>query len=249
MRMENKVAVITGGGSGIGLAAAHDFISEGASVVISSRNSENLDAAVAELGENAFAVPCDITKSDDLKNLFDQTNDKFGKIDALLVNAGSATMQMIGDVDEAAFDAQVDINFKGSYFTIKYAIPFLNNPSSVVIVSTVGHLKGVGGFSVYSAAKGAVRSLARTLSAELLVSNGIRFNVLSPGAFPTPFFGKIGATEEQLEEMTKGFIGMIPAGRFGEMEEIAKAATYMCSSESSYMVGEEIIVDGGMVNL
>jgi len=249
MRMKDKVAVITGGGSGIGLAAAQDFINEGASVVISGRNSETLDAAAAELGENAFAVPGDITKSEDLKNLFSQTNDKFGKIDALLVNAGSATMQMIGEVDEASFDAQVDINFKGSYFTIKYAIPFMNNPSSVVIVSTVGHLKGVGGFSVYSAAKGAVRTLARTLSAELLVSNGIRVNVLSPGAFPTPFFGKIGATEEQLEEMTKAFIGMIPAGRFGEMEEIAKAATYMCSSESSFMVGEEIIVDGGMVNL
>ena len=245
MKLKNKVAVITGGNSGIGLAIAQEFRREGALVVISGRNKKTLDEAATAIGTDTLAVQSDVSKIADLDNLFQQTAAKHGKIDILVVNAGVAPVKPVDQVDESFFDQLSDINFKGAYFTVQRAIPYLNDPASVILNSSIANQKGFPGMSVYNATKAAVRSLARTFSAELL-PRGIRVNTLSPGAIETPIFGKMGLSQEAAEEFGKSISSQIPMKRIGKADEMAKAALFLASSDSSYMVGAELIADGGL---
>ena len=248
MRLQGKVAVVTGGNSGIGLAAAREFKGQGASVVIFGRNKESLESAAASIGSGTLSVQGDVTNVADLDGLFRQTQEQHGKIDVLFANAGVAPVIPFDQVDEAFFDQTSDINFKGVYFTVQRALPYLNDNASVILNSSVANQKGLAGLSVYNATKAAVRSLARSFSAELL-PRGIRVNVLSPGAIQTPIFEKMGIPKEAVEEFGKNITSQIPVKRIGTAEEMAKAALFLASSDSSYVVGAELIADGGMTQI
>lgn len=248
MRLENKVAVVTGGNSGIGLAIAKEFVNEGADVAIFGRNRDSLETARGEIGGSTIAIQGDVTRVGDLDRLFQATTDAFGKIDVLVVNAGVARPAPIDQVDEDDFDFVSDINFKGAFFTVQRALDHLNDGASIILNSSVANAIGLAGMSVYSASKAAVRSLARTLSAELL-PRGIRVNTLSPGAIETPVWGRLGLDEQEVDEMMAGMRSQIPMGRFGSSSEMAKAALFLASDDSSYVVGAELVADGGMTQL
>lgn len=248
-KLENKVAVVTGGSSGIGLAIARAFRQHGARVAIFGRDRSRLEAAVAHLQNGTLAVPGDVAKLDDLDRLFAQVHARFGKIDVLVANAGATRFVPFKEVDESLFDRLVDVNVKGVFFTVQRALPYLRDGASVLLVSSVAHHKGFPDMSVYSAAKAAVRSLARTLSAELLQARGIRINVLSPGPVDTPFVRNAGVPEEAVPAMKEAFASAVPLGRWGTAEEVAQAGLFLASSDSSYIVGAELVVDGGMSQL
>ena len=243
MKLKEKVAVITGGNSGIGLATAREFKAEGARVVIFGRNQGTLDEAVRTIGNGTLAVQGDVTSLADLGLLYEQTVKRFGKIDILVVNAGISKPRNVERIDEANFDQISNINFKGAFFTVQRAVPYLNDGASILLVTGSVHEKGVPGYSVVSATKAAVRSLARTLSAELL-PRGIRVNALSPGSIETPIFGKLGLPVEP-HKWAEG----IPMKRIGRAEEMAKAALFLASDDSSYMAGAELVVDGGQAQI
>ncbi len=247
-KFNGKVAVITGGNSGIGLATAKELASSGAKVVIAGRDQKSLDEAVQSIGENAFGVKADVTSSADLTNLFEQANAKFGKVDILFVNAGIAKFAPLELSDEALFDDLININFKGAFFTVKYALPYLNDNGSIIFNTTVATKKGMAGASIYAATKAALRSLTRIFAAELIGRN-IRVNAVSPGPIETPIFGKMGMTEEQVKEMAGGIISQVPMKRFGNASEVAKAVAFLASDDASYITGIEIDVDGGMAQL
>jgi NAD(P)-dependent dehydrogenase (short-subunit alcohol dehydrogenase family) len=247
-KLEGKVAVITGGNSGIGLAAAKEFKREGAAVVIAGRDQKTLNEAVAALGSESLGVKTDVSNLKDLENLFQATDQKFGKIDVLYVNAGIAKFAPLEQSDEAMFDEIVDINFKGSYFTVKYALPFLNDGASIIFTTTVGAKVGFAGASIYGASKAALHSLTKIFAAELL-GRGIRVNAVSPGPIETPIFDRMGNSEEAKKEAIAGLIALVPMKRLGTAEEVAKAVTFLASDDSSYITGAEIDVDGGMGQL
>ncbi len=244
-KLKNKLAVITGGSSGIGLATAKEFIANGAKVVIFGRGKQALDEAVSQLGSNSFAVKGDVSNLSDLDNLFAETKSKFGGIDILFVNAAQAKLAAISDTTEAFFDEMIDINFKGAYFTLQKAIPYLNKNASVIITTSWLNSIGFGGSSLLSASKAALRSVVRVASAELM-GNGIRVNAVSPGAIGTPLWGKIGLPEDVLKSAGEAITNQIPVKRWGQPEEIAKAVLFLASADSSYIVGNELTVDGGL---
>jgi len=244
-KLKNKLAVITGGSSGIGLATAKEFIASGAKVVIFGRGKQALDEAVSQLGSNSFAVNGDVSKLPDLDNLFEETKSKFGGIDILFVNAAQAKLAAIAETTEAFFDEMIDINFKGAYFTLQKAIPYLNKNASVIITTSWLNSIGFGGSSLLSASKAALRSVVRVASAEL-IGNGIRVNAVSPGAIGTPLWGKIGLPEEVLKSAGEAITNQIPIKRWGQPEEIAKTVLFLASADSSYIVGNELTVDGGL---
>lgn len=250
MRLNGKVAVITGGNSGIGLATAREFNSHGAKVAIFGRSRKTLDQAAVSLGPETRALQGDIRKVADLERLFEQVHAALGKIDVLMANAGIAKFAPVESMPEELFDELTDVHFKGSFFTVQKALPFLRDGASVILVSAADADKlGRVGTSVYSAAKAAVRALARGMSAELL-GRRIRVNVLSPGMTDTPIItregGPPGVTPEQLAAViTK----TIPLRRRGTPEEMAKAALFLASDDSSYCLGMELMVDGGMTQL
>lgn len=247
-KLEGKVAVITGGNSGIGLATAQVFSQEGAHVVISGRDEKTLNEAARELGGDALAVRADASKLDEIDRMFAAVQEKFGKIDVLFVNAGIAQFSPLENVTEESFDQIMDINLKGAYFTIQKALPLLNDNASVILnASVVAHV-GLPSSSVYSASKAALLSLARTLSADLL-ERGIRVNAVSPGPISTPIFGRMGYEPDALEETKKQFGAQVPMKRLGRPEEIAKAVLFLASSDSSFLLGTEIIADGGLSQL
>ena len=248
MKLSNKIAVITGGNSGIGLGIAREFAKQGASIVIFGRNQESLESATAEIGGETLAVQGDVTSVSDLDRLFESTVQKFGKIDVLIVNAGVARPAPVDEVDEDAFDFLSDINFKGAFFTVQRALPRLNDGASIVLTSSTANSIGMPGMAVYGATKAAVRSLARTLSAELL-PRGIRVNTLSPGAIETPIWGRTGLQQEELDQMASELTSQIPMGRFGTSDEMAKAALFLASDDSSYVAGAELVVDGGLTQI
>lgn len=248
MRLNNKVAVITGGSSGIGLSIAKRFHKEGAKVVIFGRKQEALDAAVAEVGAEVLAVQGDVSKLADLERLYAETVAKHGKVDVLVANAGVAQFAPLEGSDEAHFDQLSDINFKGAFFTVQKAQPHLNDGASVILTSSAVNQMGMPNTSVYSATKAAVRSLARTLSAEL-VGRGIRVNVLSPGPIETPIFGKLGLPQEALDGFAADMTEQVPLKRFGQPEEMASAALFLASEDSSYVVGIDLVADGGISQL
>ena len=244
-KLKNKVAVITGGSSGIGLATAKEFIANGAKVVLFGRGQIALYKAVSELGPNCYGVQGDVCKSDDLDNLFAETKAKFGNIDVLFINAAQAKLASIADTTEAFFDEMINVNFKGAYFTLQKAISYLNNDASVIITTSWLNSIGFGGSSLLSASKAALRSVVRVASAEL-ASRGIRINAVSPGAIATPLWGKIGLPEDVLKAAGETINNQIPLGRWGQPEEIAKTVLFLASTDSSYIAGNELVVDGGL---
>jgi len=244
-KLTGKVAVVTGGNSGIGLATAKRFREEGARVVISGRDQKTLDEAVKTIGGDVVAVRGDVSKLSDLDKLYKTVADKFGKIDVLFANAGIAKFAPVADSGESLFDEQFDVNVKGVYFTIQKALPLLNDGASIIINSSVVNETGIANGSVYAATKAAVRSFARTLTAEL-VERGIRVNVVSPGPIVTPIFGRTGLSKDQFDEFAKGVVAKVPMKRFGQPEEVASTVLFLATPESSYITGVDINVDGGM---
>lgn len=244
MKLKDKVTVITGGNSGIGLAIAKRYQTEGAKVVVFGRNAETLAAAAAELGNGALAVKGDVTKVADLERLYADTVERFGKIDVLVANAGVVAMGPLGETDEATFDQVSDINFKGAYFTVQAVLPHLADSASVLITGSAVAYKAMPGMAVYTATKAAVRSLVRTLASEL-APRGVRVNGLSPGAIETPIYGTLGMSEEEVGSMVGQFLTQIPLSRFGDADEMAKAAVFLGSDDSSYVTGSDLVADGG----
>jgi NAD(P)-dependent dehydrogenase (short-subunit alcohol dehydrogenase family) len=247
-RLEGKVALITGGNSGIGLASARRFVAEGARVAILGRNQASLDSAAADLGADAVVVRGDVARIADLERFIGQAVQSLGKADILFANAGVAPFIPLDQVDEAAFDTIMNVNVKGVFFSVQKALPHLNDGASIIITSSVVNQMGMANGSVYSASKAAVRSLVRTMAAELSPRN-IRVNTLSPGPIDTPIFGRLGLPAEAMEEMAAGINTQVPLGRFGRPEEVANVALFLASDESSYVQGAEFSVDGGMAQV
>jgi NAD(P)-dependent dehydrogenase (short-subunit alcohol dehydrogenase family) len=247
-KLSGKVAVVTGGNSGIGLATAKLFRAEGAKVAIAGRDQKTLDSAAKEIGEGTLAVQADVANLQDIDKLYKAVKEKFGKIDVLFANAGIAKFAPIEQSSEEFFDQQFDVNVKGLYFTIQKALPLFNDGGSIILNSSVAGVKGTEMASVYGATKAAVRSFARTLTNEL-VGRGIRVNVVSPGPITTPIFGRTGLPQEAVDEFAKHIVSTVPMKRFGEAEEVGKAVVFLASSDSSYISGQELFVDGGIANV
>ncbi|WP_295652023.1 SDR family oxidoreductase [uncultured Mucilaginibacter sp.] len=243
-KLQNKVAVITGGNSGIGLAAAKLFAQNGAKVAITGRNKTTLDTAITIIGHDAIGLAGDVADISKLDGQYKEITGKLGKIDVLVVNAGVFVAAPLADFTEEMFDTTSDINFKGAFFSVQRALPYLNDGASIVITSSGVSNKGLATASAYAATKAAVTSLARGFSAELL-DRGIRVNVLSPGPIETPIFGRNGATPEQIDGMKEYMASITPVKRLGNVEEIAEGFLYLASDDSKYMVGGDLVLDGG----
>ncbi|RKH11593.1 SDR family oxidoreductase [Corallococcus sp. CA053C] len=240
-----KVAVITGGTSGIGLATARLLVEEGARVVVFARSEEGLAQTVKSLGPNAHAVRGDVTRVADLERLFQETRERFGGIDVLFANAAVVKLAPVSDTTEALFDELVAVNMKGTFNTLRQAIPHLNAGASVVVTTSWFNRIGFEGSSVLSMTKAALRSLVRVAAAEL-APRGIRVNAVCPGAIETPLWGKLGLPPEQLKAAGESITAQIPMKRWGRPEEIAHAVLFLASPDSSYVTGTELAVDGGL---
>jgi NAD(P)-dependent dehydrogenase (short-subunit alcohol dehydrogenase family) len=244
-KLENKVAVVIGGNSGIGLATAKLYAGQGAKVAITGRNKATVDSAAFEVGHGAIGIVGDISDLKNIENTYKTIDKHLGKIDVLVVNAGVFIAAPLADYTEEMFDQSSDINFKGVFFSVQRALNYLNDGASVIITgSTVGE-KGFATASAYAATKAAVRSLARGFSAELL-PRGIRVNVLSPGPIDTPIFGRNGGSKEEIDGTKSHFASLVPIKRLGTSEEMAEGFLYLASEDSKYMVGGELLLDGGM---
>jgi NAD(P)-dependent dehydrogenase (short-subunit alcohol dehydrogenase family) len=247
-RFEGKSVLVTGGTSGIGLAAAHAFAAEGARILITGRDAAALDKAGAELGSNVLTLRNDTADLSAAKSLADEIKAKGITLDAVFINAGMAKFAAFQDVDEALWDQTFNTNVKGAYFQIQALLPLLMPGASIVINGSINAHIGMPNSSVYAASKAALISLAKTLSAELL-PRGVRVNVVSPGPVTTPLYGKLGLDASTLESVAAGIQSQIPLGRFGTSQEIAATVLHLAASESAYIVGTEIIADGGMTQL
>jgi NAD(P)-dependent dehydrogenase (short-subunit alcohol dehydrogenase family) len=247
-RLENKVAVITGGNSGIGFATAKLFIAEGAKVIITGRRQESVDKAVEELGDQATGILSDTGNMKDINKLRAQVAAIHPTIDILFLNAGIGKFTSVEAADEATFDEQFNINVKGSYFTIQQLLPLLKDGSSIVLNTSINAHIGMPGAAIYAASKAAQLTLIRNISAELL-GRKIRVNAVSPGPITTPIYDKLGMSAEDLSATTDSIRSKIPVGRFGAPEEIAKVVLFLASDDSTYLLGAELIADGGMSTL
>jgi NAD(P)-dependent dehydrogenase (short-subunit alcohol dehydrogenase family) len=244
-RLEGKVAVVTGGNSGIGLATAKRLQEEGARVAISGRNKKTLEDAVKTIGNGALTVQADVADLAEVDKLYAEVSEKLGKIDVLFVNAGVAKFAPLAETSEGLYDEQFNINIKGAYFTIQKALPLLNDGASIILNTSVVDQKGTAGASAYAATKAALRSLARTAAAEL-AERGIRVNTVAPGPIETPIFEKTGLPKDALDQFAKDALTKIPMKRFGQPEEVAGVVAFLASRDASYITGVEINVDGGM---
>lgn len=247
-RLQGKRTLITGGTTGIGLETAKQFLAEGARVVITGRSPDTLAQAQQELGQEVTIIKSEAGQVGEQKRLVEQIAQVFDQVDAVFLNAGIGVFQPLAAWDEAAFDHQIAVNLKGPYFLIQNLVPILANPASLILNTSINAHIGMPNSSVYSASKAAMISLAKTLSGEL-VERGIRVNAISPGPISTPIYGKLGVPAENVQQMAEAIRNQIPLKRFGEPIEIAKAAVFLASDESAFMLGSEIIIDGGMSTL
>jgi NAD(P)-dependent dehydrogenase (short-subunit alcohol dehydrogenase family) len=247
-KLNNKLAVVTGGTSGIGYAAAAQLINEGATVIITGRYQKTVDEAVQKLGAKAKGIVSDAGKSSDVFSLAQQIKELAPAIDILFVNAGYGKFAPLEAVDETHFDEQFNVLVKGTFFTVQQLVPLMNEGGTVILNTSVVTEKGMAGASVYSAAKAAVQSLTKTLAAELIAKN-IRLNAVSPGPIQTAFFEKTGMNEVQINGFASNVLTMVPMKRFGQPEEVAKVVSFLASDDSSYLLGTEIYADGGMVQI
>jgi NAD(P)-dependent dehydrogenase (short-subunit alcohol dehydrogenase family) len=247
-RLKNKRALITGGTTGIGMETALQFLNEGARIAVTGKNPETLEAARKELGSEVLIIASDASDATAQKAVAEAVGARFGQLDVLFVNAGIADLRPVEQWDVAGFDRTFNANFKGPYFLIQALLPMLANPASIVLNASVNAHVGMANTSVYGASKAALLSLTRTLSGEL-IGRGIRVNAVSPGPINTPLYGKLGLSEANLKAVSTSIQSQVPAGRFGDPSEIAAAVVYLASDESAYMVGGELMIDGGMGTL
>lgn len=248
-KLAGKIAVITGGSSGIGLATAKRLVEEGAHVVITGRREKELKEAAASIKKNVTTVAGDVSRLEDLDRLYAVVKEKHGHVDIIFANAGAGTIAPLEAATEAHFDQTFDVNVKGMFFTVQKALPLFKNGGSIVLTSSVSNVMGLPGFTAYAASKAAVRNFARGWAMELKDRN-IRVNCLSPGAIDTPALATTtGLTAEQAEQAAKQFVSQIPMGRRGSPEEIAAAVVFLASDESSYVTGVDLAVDGGMAQV
>ena len=241
LRLLGKNAVVTGGTSGIGLAIAKAFVEEGAKVAVTGRNPDDLNEAVKVVGSNSISVQADVKSVSQIALLFKTVSEQLGGLDILVANAGIAVARSLDDASEELFDEIVCTNLRGTYFTVQKSLPYLNQGASIILISSALGQLGIPGLSIYGATKAAIRSLARSFSAEL-INRDIRVNTLSPGPVDTPIFGKMGM---QPEDLATHIEIDIPLKRMGRPEEIGHTAVYLASDESAYMAGSELIIDGG----
>ena len=246
-KLTSKVAVITGGNSGIGLGIAQEFKNEGAVGAIVGRNQETLASAAAQLGDTFIAINADVTNLTDLERVFKETAEKFGKIDVVVANAGGGTIGTVADMGEADYDKAMDLNLKSVYFTVQKALPYMNDGGSIILIGSNAAHRAYSSFSLYGAAKAAVIYLAKGFSSDLL-DRKIRANVITPGTTDTPAFDKF-VPAEQLDAVKKHYAGVMPIGRIGQPLDIGKTAVFLASDDSSFMLGAELLVDGGMTYL
>ncbi len=247
-RLEGKVAVVTGGTSGIGLATARRFVEEGAHIFITGRRKAELDAAVKQIGKQATGVRGDVASLSDLDSLYAEVKRQQGRIDILFANAGTAELAPLGAIAEEHFDKIFSVNVKGLLFSVQKALPLFRDGGSIILNASIVASKGLEASSVYSATKAAVRSFARTWTVDLK-GRGIRVNAISPGPIDTPGINNLGSTMEQIEEFKKNIVATVPMGRMGDPDEIAKAAVFLASDDSSYVTGVELFVDGGTAQI
>jgi NAD(P)-dependent dehydrogenase (short-subunit alcohol dehydrogenase family) len=243
--LAGKVAVVTGGSSGIGLATAQRFAAEGAYVFITGRRQKELDEAVALIGENVTGVQGDVSNLEDLDKLYAIVKDQKGYVDILFANAGVGDLVPLGEITEAHYDKLFNINVKGLVFTVQKALPLFRDGGSIILNASVASIGGMAAFSIYSATKAAVRSFARTWTSDLK-SRNIRVNAVSPGPIDTPILDGLASSPDQVEEIKGSLASQVPMGRMGKPEELANAVLFLASSESSFVTGIELFVDGGL---
>lgn len=242
--LNNKIALITGGTTGIGLATAKRFAAEGATVIVTGRNPDTLTEAQKVLGDTATVIKSDAGSEEDIGKLLAEVKAKHGKLDVLFLNAGIAKFAPLGQAPVAEFDAMWNINVRGPWLALQGAIPLLSEGASVILNTSVVNGKGVAGGSAYAATKAALRSIVRTAAAELAGSN-VRVNSIAPGPIETPIYSKLGMPADAVEQLAAGFVGKVPLARFGTPDEIAGVAAFLAGPDSSYMTGGELAVDGG----
>jgi NAD(P)-dependent dehydrogenase (short-subunit alcohol dehydrogenase family) len=244
-KLEGKIALVTGGSSGIGLATAQSFIHEGAFVYITGRRQSELDKALKAIGGTQLkAVRADASSLSDLDRLFEQIKQQKGRLDIVFANAGGGSFAPIGSITEELYQQTFDTNVKGVLFTVQKALPLVPDGGSIILNASIAGIKGMPAFSVYSATKAAVRSFARTWTTDLK-DRGIRVNVISPGPIKTPILDGLAETDEQRQGIFQQLTSMVPLGRMGEPDEIGKAAVFLASQDASFIAGAELFVDGG----
>jgi len=247
-KLEGNVAVITGGNSGIGLATAQQFVSEGAYVFITGRRQSELDSAATQIGKNnVTAVQGDVSNLSDLDRLYAKVKEQKGQINILFANAGIIEAAPLGEISEEHFDKMFGVNVKGLLFTVQKALPLFQDGGSIILNASVAASKGFEATSIYSATKAAIRSFARTWTVDLK-QRKIRVNTISPGRIDTPIFNWV-LSEEQIKQFNATVVANVPLGRMGNPDEVAKAASFLASDDSSYISGTELFVDGGMAQI
>jgi NAD(P)-dependent dehydrogenase (short-subunit alcohol dehydrogenase family) len=245
MKLIGKTVLITGGTTGIGFETAKLMQEEGANIIVTGVDSNRINAAAHALGPDVLVLRADLRKADELNAVIETVRNRFGHLDILFANAGVGTASPLADVTEEQIDNQFAINFKGIFFSVQKAVPLMRKGGSIVLTTSFLNEVGAPGLSILSASKAAVRSLVRSLGAEL-APIGIRVNAVSPGPISTSFHSKLGLTDAQLNEAAAGIEAQVPLRRFGEANEVACAVLFLASDDASYMTGTEVVVDGGL---
>jgi NAD(P)-dependent dehydrogenase (short-subunit alcohol dehydrogenase family) len=247
-KLDGKIALITGGSTGIGLATALRFVAEGAYVFITGRRQKELDAAVKQIGKRVTGVQGDVSNMADLDRLYAAIKQEKGRLDIVFANAGLGELAPLGSITEEQYDKTFDVNVKGTLFTVQKALPLMPDGGSILLNASIVASKGLPALSVYSATKAALRSFARTWTVDLK-NRKIRVNAISPGPIDTPGMEGLAKSEEEMQQMKAGFAASVPLGRVGTADEIAKAAVFLASDDSSFVTGIELFVDGGMAQI